>query len=168
MESTWTVTPLVPQLSASFCLSTGTESLFQAKSAWLATTETRGQPHFPPSPHLPSSLSSASLAPQLVSRILLPTCTELVPDLEKSPHPLLLPFPLPATPVFANQLTACSVIAHEKTWVQMWWGDRGAHKMRFLFSKQTPKFNYSLNKRLLKPSSLCCCSSPHCLLALHY
>lgn len=31
---------------------------------------------------------------------------------------------VPATPVFANQLTAYSEIAQKKTWMQMWWGDR--------------------------------------------
>lgn len=40
-----------------------------------------------------------------------------------SPPPFSLQERAPATPVFSNQLTTCPVIAQEKTWVQMWWGD---------------------------------------------
>lgn len=151
----------MPQLSASFCFSTGTESLFQAKSLGPGVSPTSF-----PLPHLsqvPSWLHTLFPGPCFPPAQAGATLGKI-----SSSSPLLLPFPLAATPVFANQLTACSVIAHEKTREHMWWGDRGTHKMRFLFSKQTPKFNYSLNKWLLKPSSLCCCSSPHCLLALHY
>lgn len=73
-------------------------------------------------------------------------------------------FPLqetaPATPVFANQLTVCSVIAHQKTWVQMWWGAGARTQNEILVFQIEPRFNYSLNERLLKPSLLCCFSSP--------
>lgn len=144
--------------SATSCLSTEAESPKPGR-----------QPHTPapftPFPNYYRAPKKHQAGPTLVFRLLLLSCTGLVPHLSvSSSAPLLLLFPLqetaPATPVFANQLTACSVIAHQKTWVQMWWGAGARTQNEILVFQTEPRFNYSLNERLLKPSLLCCFSSP--------